>query len=268
MNSIGWPLNPGSTWCLSSSPRLSPGLLINIKELTAVSVPQKLRFLSFRPLTHKTNMHVDLSAIGAACVWIQSGYKTEQVWKWAWNVITRISVRRLFGSSCSTPSSAWSCSSREEMDLVVFYLTFYICHCIVGHCSWGRDIPDLTQLLPPVRHHGAALGQPGGEAGGRPRQVMIAARADTCPLLCCQVLGDPVSDLVWPHLVGSFTMWPGTSGAGELSSQINLLCWLEGKARYAGLLLAPAERDEAFHAVFAYFRLFLVSSSNLSNSKK
>ena len=24
-------------------------------------------------------MHVDLSAIGAACVWVQSGYKTEQV---------------------------------------------------------------------------------------------------------------------------------------------------------------------------------------------
>ena len=37
------------------------------------------KFLYFRPRTHWTNMHVDLSAIGAACVWFQNGYKTEQV---------------------------------------------------------------------------------------------------------------------------------------------------------------------------------------------
>ena len=51
---------------------------------------------------------------------------------------------------------------------------------------------------------------------------------------------------------------------------------LEGTARYAGLLLVPAEglgrgffcpsgKNRAFHAVSAYFRPFLVFSSNLRN---
>ena len=47
---------------------------------------------------------------------------------------------------------------------------------------------------------------------------------------------------------------------------------VEGTARYAGLLLASPESlwlrlfdKKAFYAVFAYFRQFLVFSSNLSN---
>ena len=59
--------------------------------------------------------------------------------------------------------------------------------------------------------------------------------------------------------------------------KMSLLYALEGTARYAGLLLAPAEgfglrprlffgkKKEGFYAVFAYFRPFLVFSSNLSN---
>ena len=56
---------------------------------------------------------------------------------------------------------------------------------------------------------------------------------------------------------------------------------LEGTASYAGLLLAPAEKiglpeaffalwakKRAFHTVCAYFRQFLVFSSNLINFEK
>ena len=55
---------------------------------------------------------------------------------------------------------------------------------------------------------------------------------------------------------------------------INFNTPLDGTARYAGLLLAPAEgpgflclsgKKRAFHAVSAYFRPFLVFSSNLRN---
>ena len=53
---------------------------------------------------------------------------------------------------------------------------------------------------------------------------------------------------------------------------------LEGTARYAGLLLAPAEgfgrdffcpsgKERAFHAVCSYFRPLLVFSSNLHTFK-
>ena len=73
------------------------------------------------------------------------------------------------------------------------------------------------------------------------------------------------------HVPNHLNYWYKDFSSSPESSSLNFYTILEDTARYAGLLLAPAEvffaKKRAHYAVSAHFWKFLVSSSNLGNFK-